>query len=370
MGMLKQSAAKPLSVITTYEESSQTIAKCEYNFTNELEKGSTLSQMSEGEDIVETKNKTFFEKSVELHKNNFDYSLSKYVNAKTKIKIICIKHNFVFEQTPDKHLRSKYPCTICLKENRTYNKGNPGSFEYYEKKYLNNRFKNYEYVEGNGWNMIIKLTCEKHGEEFVSIGNLRKRKYSCEACSKIYVGNMKIIDKTSTEHELKKIHPTLKFDLINYVKRSVKIKCICEKHGEFYKTVSKLKSGQGCPKCTIDRLIEKNILIGGYNETLFDNHPSLKNKDGILYYLKINDGKYYKIGITRSDDIKNRLKGIKCKGKLSKIEIVFEKKMNLYDAFKLEQKIINENKNVNIKRKWSTEIFSTDISNNVLSYFS
>lgn len=66
--MLKQSAAKPLSVINTYEESSQTIAKCEYNFTNELEKGSTLSQMSEGEDIVETKNKTFFEKSVELHK--------------------------------------------------------------------------------------------------------------------------------------------------------------------------------------------------------------------------------------------------------------------------------------------------------------
>ncbi|MCF8339719.1 MAG: hypothetical protein K9I82_01985 [Chitinophagaceae bacterium] len=368
--MLKQSAAKPLSVNKTYEESSQTIAKCEYNFTNELEKGSTLSQMSEGEDIVETRNKTFFEKSVELFKNNFDYSLSKYVNAKTKIKIICNKHNFIFEQTPDKHLQGKYPCPICLKENRTYNKGKSNTFEYYEKKYLKNKFENYEYVEGVGWNMIIKLTCKIHGEELVSIGNIRNRKYSCEKCSKIYVGNQKIKNKTTTELELKKIHPALKFDFNNYIKRRVKIKCTCNKHGEFYKSVTKLIIGQGCPKCTFDKLIEKNILIGGYSESLFNNNPLLKNKDGILYYLKINDGKYYKIGITRSYDLQSRICSIKSRGKLSKIEIIFEKKMSIYDAFIIEQKIIKENKNVNIARNWSTEIFSEDISNNVLSYFS
>ena len=49
-----------------------------------------------------------------LHNNFYDYSLVVYVNAKTKIIIICPKHG-QFEQTPDKHLHGKHGrgCSQC-----------------------------------------------------------------------------------------------------------------------------------------------------------------------------------------------------------------------------------------------------------------
>lgn len=45
----------------------------------------------------------FIERAREMHGNEYDYSLVKYVNQMTKVKIICKKHG-VFEQTPHSHL--------------------------------------------------------------------------------------------------------------------------------------------------------------------------------------------------------------------------------------------------------------------------
>ena len=41
----------------------------------------------------------FIKKSIKIHRNKYGYSLVKYINAKTKIKIICPKHG-IFEQKP------------------------------------------------------------------------------------------------------------------------------------------------------------------------------------------------------------------------------------------------------------------------------
>jgi hypothetical protein len=46
----------------------------------------------------------FIEKARKIHGDKFDYSLVEYVNARTKIKIICKKHG-IFEQTPDNHYK-------------------------------------------------------------------------------------------------------------------------------------------------------------------------------------------------------------------------------------------------------------------------
>ena len=55
-----------------------------------------------------------FEKWLEYvknkHNNKYDYSLVEYVNAKTKVKIICPIHG-IFEQIPDSH--KKYGCKEC-----------------------------------------------------------------------------------------------------------------------------------------------------------------------------------------------------------------------------------------------------------------
>jgi very-short-patch-repair endonuclease len=56
--------------------------------------------------------KIFIERSIEKHGKKFDYSQVEYINARTKVKIICPKHG-VFEQTPQSHL-SGNGCPTCL----------------------------------------------------------------------------------------------------------------------------------------------------------------------------------------------------------------------------------------------------------------
>lgn len=53
----------------------------------------------------------FIDRCKKIHNNKYDYSLSKYVNAHSKIKIICPVHG-VFEQTPNSHYQN-IGCSKC-----------------------------------------------------------------------------------------------------------------------------------------------------------------------------------------------------------------------------------------------------------------
>ncbi len=48
----------------------------------------------------------FIKKANSIHNNKYDYSLVEYVNNKTKVKIICHEHG-IFEQRPDNHLNGQ-----------------------------------------------------------------------------------------------------------------------------------------------------------------------------------------------------------------------------------------------------------------------
>jgi len=54
----------------------------------------------------------FIHKSKEIHEDKYDYSLVNYTKSHNKIKIICIKHNKIFKQTPHDHL-SGNGCPLC-----------------------------------------------------------------------------------------------------------------------------------------------------------------------------------------------------------------------------------------------------------------
>ena len=54
----------------------------------------------------------FIIESKKIHCNKYDYSLTTYINALTKVKIICNIHG-EFEQTPNSHLRG-IGCDKCL----------------------------------------------------------------------------------------------------------------------------------------------------------------------------------------------------------------------------------------------------------------
>lgn len=57
----------------------------------------------------------FIKKAIKKHNGFYDYSLVKYINATTKIQIICPKHG-IFEQQPNNHLFGQR-CIKCMGDN-------------------------------------------------------------------------------------------------------------------------------------------------------------------------------------------------------------------------------------------------------------
>ena len=57
-------------------------------------------------------NENFKKDSIDIHGDEYDYSLINYRNNKTKVKIICSKHG-IFEKTYQEHIRLKQGCPKC-----------------------------------------------------------------------------------------------------------------------------------------------------------------------------------------------------------------------------------------------------------------
>lgn len=376
---INQSAAKPLS--DSYGESSQTIPKGS-TLNDNSGSGVPLPSKVEGDDIVESKSKTFIEKSVKLHGDKYNYSNVNYINAKTKVKIICHIHG-EFEQTPDKHLHSKHCCPVCNMEFKLDNiKRHKGiksieSFNSFNNKLLK-KFPNIKYHLTEEWkgivNTNINVVCDEHGVTQLNceIALSKQRVYSCIKCSE----TNRVINKSHKIDDiifnLNNIY-NMKYSYVfpnEYRTKKDKITIICPIHGEFNRSVTKLLSGQDCSHCKQDALIKENKLVGGYTYQLFNDNPELINKPAKLYYLNINNGQLFKIGITINEP-NDRIKNLKYKSKkfIKSCDVIAVKNLTLFEAFNIEQKILNDNSEFRVMRQWSTELFNKDISYNVLHYF-
>lgn len=62
--------------------------------------------------LFRSSKKTFIKKAKAIHGERYDYSDVKYINSQIKVKIKCLKHDFIFYQTPGNHL-SGQNCPKC-----------------------------------------------------------------------------------------------------------------------------------------------------------------------------------------------------------------------------------------------------------------
>lgn len=259
--------------------------------------------------------KEFIENAKKVHGNKYDYSKVNYVNAKTKVCIICPKHG-EFWQTPDKHLRG-HGCQKChpLRKKTTEEFIN-------EAKLVHGDKYDYSKTEYNGANKKVCITCPEHGD-FMVFANLHLNGCGCKQCylkkrrttteefiklSKEMYGDKFIYDKTDLDkrdengkviitckkhgdlkvnpslhlagknecrkckgrfymtknefiEEAKKIHgDKYDYSMVEYKNMNTKIKIICKEHGVFYQKPSKHLLGQGCPICK-ESTMENEIAI-------------------------------------------------------------------------------------------------------------
>ena len=118
----------------------------------------------------------FIEKSKKIHNNKYDYSLVDYINAKTKIKIICPEHE-IFETVASSHTDQKTGCPKCSKKYSYTNN------EFITKPIFLHGFL-YDYSETNYVNNYTKITikCKTHGSFLQTPSNHLSGK-GCELCN-------------------------------------------------------------------------------------------------------------------------------------------------------------------------------------------
>jgi ribosomal protein L36 len=206
----------------------------------------------------------FIEKAKGIHGDKYDYSKVNYINANTKIIIICKKHG-EFYKTPSKHTNSKQGCAKC---SGFYI---PTTDEFIKNaKLIHGDKYDYSKVDYKYSNENVIITCKVHGDFLQRPGNHINSKQGCPKCA----GN---INKSSQEfiEEVIKIHGN-KYDYskVNYINANTKVIIICKEHGEFEQIPSSHLNGNGCDKCaiiirsnktrkTLEEFIEKAILIHG-----------------------------------------------------------------------------------------------------------
>src|ERR1035437_9996099 len=143
----------------------------------------------------------FIEKATKIHDELYDYSSTEYIDSRTKIKIICKLHNFLFNQTPSDHLSGcgcpKCSHTISKPEIKWLDSLNI-PLRQYKIKLINEKFKKVD-----GYNPSTNTIYEFHGDYYHGnpkkhicpvIWNQRTKKFMRELYQNTLKSNKLIID--------------------------------------------------------------------------------------------------------------------------------------------------------------------------------
>ena len=184
------------------------------------------------------KTELFISKANKVHENRYDYSKVNYINAKTKVTIICREHGD-FQQTPSNHL-SNYNCQKCAKNFQL----DTGSFIEKAKVIHDDKY-DYSKVDYKNADTQIIIICREHGE-FSQIPDFHiNRKCGCPKCS----NNVKL-DISEFIEKAEKIHGNkYHYSKVDYLNNYTRIIIICKKHGEFLQKPFVHLLSHGCPSC-------------------------------------------------------------------------------------------------------------------------
>ena len=131
---------------------------------------------------------TIIQRFIEKHGNKYDYSKVEYINAITKVIIICPEHG-EFLQTPHAHLKGQ-GCPQCAKISRIKQKtSNTNNFIEKAKKIHGDKY-DYSKVKYKLQNEKVTIICPEHGE-FLQTPHNHLSGYGCPECKKASLKNLR-----------------------------------------------------------------------------------------------------------------------------------------------------------------------------------
>jgi len=224
----------------------------------------------------------FIDRAKKVHENKYDYSLVDYKDNRTPIKIICEIHK-IFEQKPNTHLAG-CGCPKCGKCSTT------DEFIKKSKEIHGNKY-DYSLVDYKDNKTLVKIKCKIHGI-FEQKPAIHLNYCNCPDCSKEKL-------KSSAKYFInrsKKLHgDKYDYSLVDYKDCKTAVKIICKIHEVFEQTPDNHKRGKGCPICKESygekkiRIILKNNKTEYIRQHKFDDckYKRLLRFDFYLPYLNI-----------------------------------------------------------------------------------
>ena len=258
----------------------------------------------------------FIEKAKAIHGDKYDYSKVEYVNAKTKVCIICPEHG-EFWKLPYVHLKGQ-GCTLC--SNRKLGDKKRITLEEFITKAKEVHGDRYDYSKVNYINTHTKvcIICPEHGEFWQEPKVHINQRCGCPYC----FGKIK-----STKEEFirnaKEVHGD-KYDYskVEYVNAHTKVCIICPEHGEFWQRPHGHLSGKGCENCHYTTKSYKFNLLQEF-ESEYELRAFLENNDvNIIYVILRNiEPKFEPI----KGDIEKALKNVELKDPIQALEEKYTK---------------------------------------------
>lgn len=128
----------------------------------------------------------FIERSIEIHKDKYDYSKVEYINSATKVSIFCKKHAKLFRQVAGYHMTgSNCPdCAVELAKLKTTD--TKDMFLDKATKVFGDKF-DYSNVEYIGSKLKVEIRCKEHGIVFrqTPMSHLHGN-VGCKKCSNVF----------------------------------------------------------------------------------------------------------------------------------------------------------------------------------------
>lgn len=260
------------------------------------------------------------------HGDKYEYTKTNYVNQKTKVVVTCPIHGD-WECLPHNHSFHGNGCPICgtlastKMRSLTHN-----DFVQLARSIHGDR---YQYPDKYQHSQIpMQIICPDHGSFLMKPNAHTSQKQGCPRCAGKYQSKDEWVKAFRRTHgnKYQYVSPS--------ITANVKTMIVCSIHGVFDQLPTMHRFGQGCPSCAYHNH------KGRYSNLFFDRHSNKKDIPAIIYVWEMsNDTEHFiKVGITTTS-VEQRIRNNK--SQTYKINAKFQQALSLYDAFILEQKILD-----------------------------
>ena len=224
----------------------------------------------------------FIERLKLLFVDKYTYKNTVYKNYKTKVKIFCIKHQKDFEISPSKILEGGQ-CQLCAHEQRIKSKHKDTKYFISKAKEKHKDLYNYDNSVYTSCNSFVEIFCNTCEVFFTQKASLHLNGSGHPACA-----HERGMDKQRLTTE-------------SFISRSKEL--YGDKYSYDYTVYKKNNSTKILVECTecniICETIPSNFLLGFTPNCNCSKQSGFNTKiPAIVYYLSINNGEAFKIGIT------------------------------------------------------------------------